>query len=50
MSLSGLKDIDREILKYVTDEELLKVCFDKQKNVGRGVRRQFLKKAPFQIS
>ena len=26
MSLSGLKDIDREILKYVTDEELLKVC------------------------
>ena len=26
MSLSGLKDIDREILKYVDDDELLKVC------------------------
>ena len=26
MSLSGLKDIDREILKYVDDKELLKIC------------------------
>ena len=26
MSLSGLKDIDREVLKYVDDRELLKIC------------------------
>ena len=26
MSLSGLKDVDREILKHVDDEELLKFC------------------------
>ena len=26
MSLSGLKDVDREILKYIDDSELLKVC------------------------
>lgn len=26
MSFSGLKDIDREVLKYVSDEELLKIC------------------------
>ena len=26
MSLSGLKDVDREILKYVDDRELLRVC------------------------
>ena len=26
MSLSGLKDIDREVLKYVGDEELVKIC------------------------
>ena len=24
--LSGLKDVDREILKYVDDRELLRVC------------------------
>ena len=26
MSISGIKDIDREILKHVDDEELLKIC------------------------
>ena len=26
MSFSGLKDIDREILKWIDDEELLKIC------------------------
>ena len=26
MSLSGLKDVDREILKHVDDEQLLKFC------------------------
>ena len=26
MSLSGLKDVDREILKYIDDSELLEVC------------------------
>ena len=26
MSISGLKDIDREVLKHVDDEELLKIC------------------------
>ena len=26
MSLSGLKDVDREILKYVDDRELLEIC------------------------
>lgn len=26
MSVSGLKDIDREILKHVSDKELLKIC------------------------
>ena len=26
MSLSGLKDVDREVLKHVDDKELLRVC------------------------
>jgi hypothetical protein len=26
MSLSGLKDIDREVLKHIGDKELLKIC------------------------
>lgn len=26
MSLSGLKDIDREVLKYIDDRELLEIC------------------------
>ena len=26
MSISGLKDIDREILKWISDKDLLKVC------------------------
>ena len=26
MSISGLKDIDREVLKHVDDEKLLKIC------------------------
>ena len=26
MSLSGLKDVDREVLRYVDDRELLRVC------------------------
>ena len=26
MSLSGLKDVDREILKHLDDKELLEIC------------------------
>lgn len=26
MSLSGLKDVDREVLKHIDDEDLLKIC------------------------
>ena len=26
MSLSGLKDVDREVIKYIDDKELLKIC------------------------
>ena len=44
MSLSGLKDIDREILKYVTDEELLKVCSINRKTWKEVCDDNFLKR------
>ena len=44
MSLSGLKDIDREILKYVSDEELLKVCSIDKKTWKETCDDNFLKR------
>ena len=44
MSLSGLKDIDREILKYVTDIELLKVCTIDKKTYYNICDDNFLKR------
>lgn len=44
MSLSGLKDIDREILKYVNDEELLKVCSLDKKTWKETCDDNFLKR------
>ena len=44
MSFSGLKDIDREILKYVGDKELLLVCTVDQKTWNEVCDDNFLKR------
>ena len=44
MSLSGLKDIDREILKYVDDGELLKICSVDKKTWNEVCDDNFLKR------
>ena len=44
MSLSGLKDIDREILKYVDDGELLKICSVDKKMWNEVCDDNFLKR------
>lgn len=44
MSLSGLKDTDREILKHIDDEELLKVCHLDRKTWNKVCDDNFLKR------
>ena len=44
MSLSGLKDIDREVLKYVDDKELLKFCSLDRKTWNEVCDDNFLKR------
>ena len=43
MSISGLKDIDREVLKYIDDKELLKICSIDRKTWNEVCTQQFLK-------
>lgn len=43
MSISGLKDLDREVLKYVDDKELLKICSIDRKTWNEVCTQQFLK-------
>ena len=42
--LSGLKDVDREILKHVDDEELLKICTIDKKTWNEICDDNFLKR------
>ena len=44
MSLSGLKDIDREVLKYVDDKELIKFCSFERKTWNEVCDDNFLKR------
>jgi ankyrin repeat protein len=44
MSLSGLKDIDREVLKHVEDKELLKICTMDKKTWNEVCDDNFLKR------
>ena len=44
MSLSGLKDVDREILKHVDDEELLKICTINRKTWNEVCDDNFLRR------
>ena len=42
--LSGLKDVDREILKHVDDKELLKICSIDKKKWNEVCDEHFLKR------
>ena len=44
MSLSGLKDVDREILKHIDDESLLKICSLDRKTWNQVCDDNFLKR------
>ena len=44
MSISGIKDIDREILKHVDDKELLKFCMVNRKTWNEVCDDNFLKR------
>ena len=44
MSLSGLKDTDREILNYIRDDELLKICTINRKTWNEVCDENFLRR------
>ena len=44
MSLSGLKDVDREVLKHVDDEELLNICTINKKTWNEVCDDNFLRR------
>lgn len=44
MSLTGLKDVDREVLKHVDDESLLKICGINRKTWNDVCDENFLKR------
>ena len=44
MSISGIKDIDREVLKYVDDKELLEICTINRKTWNEVCDDNFLRR------